>query len=146
MATKIEHGVEFRHSTRNALQFWAENGEWSVLTLGSLCFPWWVRDTAWCWFDFNLRYILHTPIVNVDYLKLNTKFSIKIDYNFTLNKNNLVLRYSHLKSRIEWCNSRSALRYYQSENMIMIHSPNQNRTHRRRLYSLTHMQQINILI
>ena len=40
-----KRGVEFCHSTRNASRF-GRMGEWSVLTLGSLCLPRSVRDIA----------------------------------------------------------------------------------------------------
>ena len=42
--------AEFCHSTRQCLQNSAERWERSVLTLGSLCPPCRVRDTAWSWF------------------------------------------------------------------------------------------------
>ena len=35
------------------LQNSAESGKWSVLTLGSLCLPCCVRDTAWSWYRYN---------------------------------------------------------------------------------------------
>ena len=43
------------------LQISAESGEWSGLTLSSLCLLCWVRDTAWSWFFFILlcTYIIH---------------------------------------------------------------------------------------
>ena len=37
-------------ATQHAMQNSAESGEQSVLTLGSLCLPCCVRDTAWSWF------------------------------------------------------------------------------------------------
>ena len=39
------------------LQNSAKIGERSVLTLGALCLPCCVRDTAWSWFDFILMYL-----------------------------------------------------------------------------------------
>ena len=42
---EAKRGVEFRHSTRSDSRI---NGKWErcVLTLGSLCLPYYVRDTA----------------------------------------------------------------------------------------------------
>ena len=37
----------FYHSTRNALKKSAKSGALSVLTLGSLCLLWYLRDTTW---------------------------------------------------------------------------------------------------
>ena len=40
------------------LQNSAESGERSVSTLGSLCLPYCVRDTAWSWFIYYKRRVL----------------------------------------------------------------------------------------
>ena len=45
---EAKRGVEFHHS----LQKSAKSGERSVLTLGSLCLPCCVQDTAWNWLNF----------------------------------------------------------------------------------------------
>ena len=43
---QVKRGVEFCHSTRNASRIWQEVRNGSVLTLGSLCLPCCVWDTA----------------------------------------------------------------------------------------------------
>ena len=53
---ETKSGVVFRHSTRQCLQNLAQSGELSVITLGCLCLPCCVRDTAWRW--FNLIYLI----------------------------------------------------------------------------------------
>ena len=51
---EAKRGVEYSHSTRNASRIRQKVGNGSVLTLGFLCLPSCVRDTAWSWFN---RYI-----------------------------------------------------------------------------------------
>ena len=48
---EAKRGVEFCYSTR--LQDSAESGEWTVLTLSSLCLPCCVRNTARSWFIYK---------------------------------------------------------------------------------------------
>ena len=56
----LRSGVEVKRGrwvlplNTQCLQNSAESGERSVLTLGSLCLPCCVRDTAWSWFIFNI--------------------------------------------------------------------------------------------
>ena len=46
----------FRPLNRQCLQISASSEEWSVLTLGSLCLPCCMRDTARSWFDLIVLY------------------------------------------------------------------------------------------
>ena len=60
VVSKERSSIELRHWTMgNAiLRNSAENGEQSVLTLGSLCLSCCVRYTAWSWFIHNITCLL----------------------------------------------------------------------------------------
>ena len=47
LASRQKPDFEFRHSTGNVSKNLTESGDWSVLTLGSLCLLCCERDTVW---------------------------------------------------------------------------------------------------
>ena len=61
-SVEARRGVEFRHSTRNALKI---RRKWSVLLLGYLCLPFCVRDTAT---DFIFDFVGRENLVSRHYV------------------------------------------------------------------------------
>ena len=61
MAPRQVAGVEFHNSTCNALKYFMENGEQSVLTLGYLCLPCCMQNTAWSWDSIKVIIIPDAP-------------------------------------------------------------------------------------